>query len=114
MALGIVIVSPQWLLTTGTRIGLERNHHVNVFYWHQHPCLPPMTGLSTRASSAGLATRSLALRRITRRRTRRSARILLQTLQQFLHGCLERRHTGFKRQNIVLDFAWGAIPKFRW
>jgi hypothetical protein len=37
---------------------------------------------------------------------------LLQALQQFLYGGLERRHTSFKRQNVVLDFAWSAIPQF--
>jgi hypothetical protein len=116
-ALGIGIVSQQRLLTTGARLGLERNHHVNVFHRHQRPGLPLVTRLSTRAAPTGLATRSLALRRITRGWTRRRARVLLQALHQFLHGGLEGCHTGFKRQNIVLDFARGAIPKFgryRW
>jgi hypothetical protein len=113
MPLWLRIVPRERLLTTGARIGLERDHHVNVFHWHQRPCLSRVTGLSTRAPSTGLAAGSFALRRITRRRTRRRARVLLQTLPQFLHGGLERRHTGLKRQNIVLDFARGEVPKFR-
>jgi hypothetical protein len=112
MALGIGSVSQQWLLTTGALLGLERDHHVNVFHRDQRPCLSLVTGLSAWASPTGLATRSLVLGRITRGRTRRGARILLQALQQLLHGGLERRHTGFKRQNLVLDFARSAIPKF--
>ena len=112
MPLWLGVVAPERLLTTGALIGLERDHHVNVFYGHQPPCLSRVTGLSTGAPSTGLATRSLALRRITRGRTRRRARVLLQALHQLLHGGLKGCHTGFKRQNIVLDFARGAIPKF--
>jgi hypothetical protein len=59
------VVARKRLLTTGARIGLERDHHVNVFHWHQHPCLPLMTELSTRTPSSGLATWSLARRQIT-------------------------------------------------
>jgi hypothetical protein len=112
MALGIGIVSQPWLLTTGALLGLARDHHVNVFHRDQRPCLSLVTGLAAWASPTGLATRSLARGRITRGRTRRGARILLHAFQQLLHGGLERRHTGFKRPNIVLDVVRSAIPKF--
>ena len=97
MPLWLRVITPERLLTTGTLLGLERDHHVHLFYRQQLACLPWMTGLSSWTSSTGLATRPLAFRRITRRRTRRGARVLLQAFHQFPHGCLERRHTGFKR-----------------
>ena len=110
-ALWMGIVSHERLLTTGALLGLDRDDHVDVFHRHQRPCLSLMTGLSAWASPTGRATRSPALRRITRGRTRRRARVLLPALHQLLHGGLERRHTGFQRQNILLDFARSALPQ---
>ena len=59
----------------------SKDHHIHVFHGHQRPCLSLGPGLSAWASPTGLATRSLALRRIARGRTRRRARVLLHALQ---------------------------------
>jgi hypothetical protein len=113
MSLGRRVISRQRLLAIGPLLRLEREHHVNVFHRHQRPCLPRVTGLSPSTPPTGLATRALALRRITRWRTRRGARVLLHALHQLLHGGLERRYAGFERQDRVLRVARCAVPDLR-
>jgi hypothetical protein len=110
MPLRLRVIPRQRLLATGTLLRLERDYHVNVFHRHQRPGLPQVTGLSPSTPSTGRATRSCALRRITRGRPRRRARVLLHAFHQLLHGGLERRYPCFEGQDIFLGFARCTMP----
>lgn len=109
MPLGLRVLACKRLLTMAALFGLERNHHVHVFYGHQPPGLPRVTGLSPATPSTGLATWSLGRGRIPRGRPRRGARVLLHALPQLLHGSLQRRDTCFKCQSP--GFRAGCGPK---
>jgi hypothetical protein len=116
MPLRLRVITVQRLLATGARRGLERDDLVDLCHRHQRPGLATVPGLPTRPTPTGETATALTLAggRITRRRPRGGARVLMQLLQQSLHGCLQRRHTGFEVQDIGLSLRRCALPDLGW
>lgn len=113
MPLGLGILPLQGALAAPTVLGLHGEDHVPLLDRHHPPRLSLVARLPARPTPGRLAPRPFGqgLRRITRRRARRGARVLLPLLPQLLDCGLQRRDSGVEGMESGLHLRGCALPE---